>query len=177
MRAVLFTAALSPIAQALYVNGSVTAPCDSPLYCQGQLLKEIQLAGAFEDSKTYVDLPTIKPLDEVLAAFETLSRPLSNNSELNDFLERYFGAAGSELEEVSPDDLDTDPSFLQHVNNTEVRDFLGQVIDIWPQLTRRYAGSTNCTGCVSSFIPLNRTFVVAGGRFREPYYVCCVMLR
>ena len=45
-----------------------------------------------------------------------------------------------------------------------------QVIDIWPDLTRRYAGPSNCTGCVDSFIPINRTFIVAGGRFREPYY-------
>jgi len=45
-------------------------------------------------------------------------------------------------------------------------------MDIWPDLTRRYkgAGNENCTECQSSFIPVNRTFVVAGGRFREPYY-------
>ncbi|KAK3076671.1 hypothetical protein LTS18_012374, partial [Coniosporium uncinatum] len=45
---------------------------------------------------------------------------------------------------------------------------------IWPNLTRRYVGAsggaTNCTGCVDSFLPVERTFVVAGGRFREPYY-------
>lgn len=172
MKSILATAALLPFTKAIYINGSVTAPCDSPLYCQGQVLKEIQLAGAFEDSKTYVDLPTIKPLNEVLAAFESLAKPLSNSTELNDFLAEYFGPAGSELTEVNPDDLSTNATFLEHVNNTNVRDFLQQVIDIWPQLTREYSGSSNCTGCVSSFIPLNRTFVVAGGRFREPYYVC-----
>lgn len=31
-------------------------------------------------------------------------------------------------------------------------------------------GAGNCEEYVSSFIPLNRSFVVAGGRFREPYY-------
>jgi alpha,alpha-trehalase len=40
----------------LYVNGSVTAPCDSPLYCQGEVLKGIELAHPFSDSKTYVDM-------------------------------------------------------------------------------------------------------------------------
>jgi alpha,alpha-trehalase len=45
-----------PVAVALYQNGSVTAPCDSPLYCQGEILREIELARPFEDSKTYVDL-------------------------------------------------------------------------------------------------------------------------
>jgi alpha,alpha-trehalase len=51
-----------------------------------------------------------------------------------------------------------------------VRSFIRQVIEIWPDLTREYVGAGNCTGCVRSFIPLNKTFVVAGGRFREPYY-------
>jgi alpha,alpha-trehalase len=117
-----------------------------------------------------LDRPTKRPIDEVIAAFEQLSKPLSNNTELNDFLSEYFGAAGSELAPVPSEDLTTDPTFLEHVNSTDIRDFISQVIDIWPDLTRQYVGAGNCTGCVSSFIPVNRTFVVAGGRFREPYY-------
>jgi alpha,alpha-trehalase len=45
-----------PLATALYTNGSVIAPCDSPIYCYGDLLKEIELARPFSDSKTFVDL-------------------------------------------------------------------------------------------------------------------------
>jgi alpha,alpha-trehalase len=170
MKSCILLAGAVRLATALYINGSVTAPCESPLYCHGEILREIQLAGAFEDSKTYVDLPTIRPLEEVVAAFENLTKPLSNNTELQDFLTTYFGEAGSELAEVNPDDLQTNATFLDGVNNTDVREFIEQVIEIWPELTREYVGSANCTGCVSSFIPLNRTFVVAGGRFREPYY-------
>lgn len=48
--------AASRLASALYQNGSVTAPCDSPLYCQGEILRAIELAAPFDDSKTYVDL-------------------------------------------------------------------------------------------------------------------------
>ncbi|KAF2124925.1 glycoside hydrolase family 37 protein [Dothidotthia symphoricarpi CBS 119687] len=155
-----------PVVSALYINGTVIAPCDSPIYCQGDLLREIELARPFSDSKT----PTIRPLDEVLAAFANLTRPISNNTELNDFLSEYFGEAGSELEEVPAEDLATEPDFLGNVNSSVVADFTQKVIDIWPDLTRRFAGAGNCTGCVNSFIPQNRTFVVAGGRFREPYY-------
>ena len=53
------TAALAAsfsIANALFINGSVTAPCDSPLYCQGDILKAIELAQPFSDSKTFVDM-------------------------------------------------------------------------------------------------------------------------
>lgn len=41
---------------ALYINGSVIAPCDSPIYCHGDILREIELAHPFSDSKTFVDM-------------------------------------------------------------------------------------------------------------------------
>ncbi|PSN69524.1 trehalose [Corynespora cassiicola Philippines] len=162
--------AASPIVSALYENGSVIAPCDSPIYCHGDLLREIELARPFEDSKTFVDLPTRRPLEEVIEAFNQLEKPIQNNSALNDFLQEYFGEAGSELEPVPTDELETSPDFLDNVNSSTLVDFTRQVIEIWPDLTRRYIGAGNCSGCVNSFIPINRTFVVAGGRFREPYY-------
>jgi alpha,alpha-trehalase len=55
-RAAFLTAATAGVASALYVNGSVTAPCDSPIYCHGELLKAIELARPFADSKTFVDM-------------------------------------------------------------------------------------------------------------------------
>ncbi|KAI2616617.1 glycoside hydrolase family 37 protein [Hypoxylon sp. NC1633] len=160
----------STVVYGLYQNGSAFSPCDSPLYCQGEVLKQIELAQPFSDSKTFVDLPTTAPLDEVLAAFDKLTKPLSNNTELNDFLSTYFGAAGSELAQVPEDQLTTDPVFLDKIEDTVIKQFVQKIIGIWPALTRTYVGATNCTGCVDSFIPVNRTFVVAGGRFREPYY-------
>ncbi|KAK4136805.1 glycoside hydrolase family 37 protein [Trichocladium antarcticum] len=163
-------AGLVSSAAALYVNGSVTAPCDSPLYCQGEILKAIELARPFADSKTFVDMPTLRPLDDVIAAFRKLSQPLSNSSELNAFLAANFAPAGGELEEVPKSELRTKPAFLDKVEDVVIKEFVGKVIDIWPDLTRRYAGPGNCTECANSFIPVNRTFVVAGGRFREPYY-------
>lgn len=115
--------------------------------------------------------PAKKSLEQIQAAFDKLDKPLSNNSALNDFLDTYFADAGNELQEVSKDRLDTDPVFLDRLNDTVIKEFVEKVIDIWPDLTRSYAGDpTNCTDCPNSFIPINRTFVVAGGRFREPYY-------
>lgn len=48
--------AVAQLASALYQNGSIIAPCDSPIYCYGDLLREIELARPFSDSKTFVDL-------------------------------------------------------------------------------------------------------------------------
>ncbi|KAJ2900764.1 hypothetical protein MKZ38_002255 [Zalerion maritima] len=169
--AAVVAAASLPAASALYVNGSLIAPCDSPLYCQGEILKQIELARPFSDSKTYVDMPTIKPLDEVIAAFEELEKPLSNNTALQDFLTTYFAAAGGELQEVDDAELETDPVFLDKVESSTLAEFGKKVISIWPDLTRKYGGSSaDCDGCVDSFLEINRTFVVAGGRFREAYY-------
>ncbi|KAI8629356.1 Six-hairpin glycosidase-like protein [Xylariaceae sp. FL1651] len=169
LAAALALTGVSP-ASALYQNGSTFTPCDSPLYCHGEILKQIELAQPFSDSKTFVDLPTKLPLDQVVAAFNKLAKPLSNNTELNDFLSTYFGEAGSELEAVPADQLQTDAAFLDKINDSVIKQFVQKVIDIWPDLTRKYVGADGCDGCVNSFIPVNRTFVVAGGRFREPYY-------
>ncbi|KAL7813907.1 glycoside hydrolase family 37 protein [Trichoderma aethiopicum] len=158
---------------ALYINGSVIAPCDSPIYCHGDILREIELAHPFSDSKTFVDMPAKRPLPEIQAAFANLTHPLHNDSSLQTFLATYFADAGGELVTVPRANLSTNPTFLSKLNDTVISQFVTQVIDIWPDLTRRYAGDAavkNCSSCPNSFIPVNRTFVVAGGRFREPYY-------
>ncbi|KAK2594130.1 hypothetical protein QQS21_008129 [Conoideocrella luteorostrata] len=164
-------AVAAPAVTALYSNGSVVAPCDSPIYCYGDILKEVELARPFSDSKTFVDMPAIKPLKEIQEAFDKLEKPLRNNTALQGFLTTYFADAGQELQEVPKGNLTTDPQFLKALNDTVIKEFVVKVIEIWPDLTRSYSGSnSNCTGCPNSFIPINRTFVVAGGRFREPYY-------
>ncbi|KAG6084394.1 hypothetical protein E4U31_000724 [Claviceps sp. LM219 group G6] len=170
LTAAVLTAAL-PVAQALYFNGSVVAPCDSPIYCHGDILKEIELARPFADSKTFVDMPGIRPLKVIQEAFDKLEKPLKNDTALHNFLSTYFADAGHELEQVPRANLTTDPQFLDKLNDTVIKEFVAKVIDIWPDLTRTYSGSgSNCSDCPNSFIPVNRTFVVAGGRFREPYY-------
>lgn len=50
-------AALLPaLVSGLYQNASTVAPCNSTLYCHGEILKAIQLASPFSDSKTFVDM-------------------------------------------------------------------------------------------------------------------------
>jgi alpha,alpha-trehalase len=101
--------------------------------------------------------PTKLPLDQVMAAFEKLAKPLSNNTELNEFLSTYFSEAGSELEAVPADQLHTDAAFLDKINDSVIKQFTEKVINIWPDLTRQYVGHEKCDGCVNSYIPVNRT--------------------
>ncbi|KAH7324542.1 Six-hairpin glycosidase-like protein [Stachybotrys elegans] len=164
-------AVAAPAVNALYVNGSVIAPCDSPIYCHGDILEQVELARPFSDSKTFVDMPAIRSLEDIQEAFDRLEKPLRNNSALNDFLSTYFADAGGELSHVNEAELEIDAAFLDNIDDTVIHQFTEAVLDIWPDLTRSYTGSAgNCSDCPNSFIPVNRTFIVAGGRFREPYY-------
>ncbi|UKZ81385.1 hypothetical protein TrVFT333_009157 [Trichoderma virens FT-333] len=150
------------VVNALYTNGSVIAPCDSPIYCHGDILREVELAHPFSDSKTFVDMPAKRPLSEIQAAFNKLKKPLTNDSSLQTFLSTYFADAGGELVEVPRSSLTTNPVFLSKINDTVIKQFVSKVIAIWPDLTRRYSGSSavsNCSACPNSFIPVNRTFV------------------
>ena len=160
------------LAGAVYINVSsgVQAPCDSPIFCQGPLLRDVQLAAPFDDSKTFVDLPTIRPVSEVIAAYNNLAQPLRNDSSLQTFLRENFGQVGTELSAINST-LVTNATFLDHVKSPIVADFVKQIIALWPSLTRNVTSTgVLCDGCDSSFIPPKRPFVVAGGRFREAYY-------
>lgn len=125
----LVAATLASYVRGIYINDSsdVIAPCDSPLYCQGPILQAIELARPFTDSKTYVDLPTIRPLEEVLAAFAKLPTPLTNGTELQTFLATYFGQPGGEIAPLPKDQLITNATFLDKIDDQIVHSFLSQV--------------------------------------------------
>ncbi|RDA91077.1 putative trehalase [Ophiocordyceps camponoti-saundersi (nom. inval.)] len=154
---------------ATYYNGSIVAPCDSLIYCYGEMLKAIELARPFVDSKTFVDMPAKKPLDEIQAAFDKLPKPLRNDTALNDFLSANFADANGDLLPVPAETLPTDAVFVPRVADVVVREFVEKVIAIWPDLTR-VAASNDSEVAEDSLIRVARPFVVAGGRFREPYY-------
>lgn len=44
------------VVHGIFHDGNISAPCDSPLFCYGQVLQDIQLARPFSDSKTFVDM-------------------------------------------------------------------------------------------------------------------------
>lgn len=103
-------------------------------------------------------------------AYDQLQKPLKNDSQLANFLSDYFAPAGTELIPFPTSNLTTDPNFLLDIRNPINREFVQQIVERWPNLTRTYNTSTMCESCESSFIPVERPFVIAGGRFREPYY-------
>lgn len=129
MHLFLLLVAATRLAAGIYIDktSGVIAPCNSPLYCQGEILKAIQLAKPFEDSKTYVDLPTLRPVDEVIAAFDQLPKPVVNGSELQEFLSTYFGEPGGEIMSLPEDQIWTNATFLEKIDDPVVQHFLSEV--------------------------------------------------
>ncbi|KAI8069147.1 glycoside hydrolase [Gongronella butleri] len=141
--------------------------CNSPIYCEGPLLKTVQLAHLYPDSKTFVDMPTKKPQDEVLKAFDALGANPAKDA-IQAFVDANFKEAGSELQ---PYNFTVGPlSWLDKVDDLIYRGWLDDLHHAWTELAFEFNTSMLCDGCVTSTLPVKRPFVVPGGRFREFYY-------
>ncbi|KAJ2418999.1 hypothetical protein GGF41_004808, partial [Coemansia sp. RSA 2531] len=70
-------------------------PCDSPIYCQGDLLHTVQMAKLYSDDKTFVDKPTLKPPAQVLANFAQIGGANASREALIKFVDENFGQEGS----------------------------------------------------------------------------------
>ncbi|KAJ6624408.1 trehalase [Mycena sp. CBHHK59/15] len=147
--------------------------CPSQIFCAGPLLQALNLAGIFSDPKTIVDKPTAKTSKTVLADFAALPGNASvTEAQIVSFVDADFNGEGRELEALPLPSFKATPAFLANVSDPLLRAFSQTVHGFWTQLIRGTNASTLCTGgaCESSLIPLNHTFVVPGGRFREQYY-------
>ncbi|CAI2183334.1 13158_t:CDS:2 [Funneliformis geosporum] len=140
------------------------------IYCQGKLLHKIQLANLFEESKVFVDKPTIKPVDEVLKAFSALPEN-ATKEQLFQFVNSNFGLEGQELiySPISP--FPSNPSFLDDISSPILLNFAKMIHMIWNDLSREFdENSLPCKECESTFIRVEKKFIIPGGRFRELYY-------
>ena len=151
--------------------------CPSEIFCAGQLLQSVNLAKPFPDSKTFVDKPTAFDSQRVLSDFNALgSQDNVTVGAITNFVANDFKGEGLELEALTLADFPENPSFLKKIKNPLVKAWSKVIHTYWSDLIRGTNRETLCsnrngtTGCESSLIPLNHTFVVPGGRFREQYY-------
>ena len=143
--------------------------CPSDLFCAGEILQAVNIAQPYSDSKTIVDKPTMNTTNVTIGAFKNYSSSGLTYGEVTQFLDNYFQGEGQELKAVSVDSFPENPTSISAIPNQYVRQFLLTVHQVWDLLIRETNQTTLCTGgtCESSLIPLNHTFVVPGGRFRE----------
>lgn len=113
-----------------------------------ELFLAVQQSNLFTDQKHFVDaLPRTAPAD-IRAAY--LAQKDQPGFDLKAFVTAHFEESGTA--DVQPPKPGAD--LPTHIN------------DLWPVLTRSYQQ----VPAYSSLLPLPRSFVVPGGRFREMYY-------
>ncbi|KAJ3518159.1 hypothetical protein NLJ89_g25 [Agrocybe chaxingu] len=146
--------------------------CPSDIFCAGALLQTVNIAHLYPDDKTFVDKPTSKSPQDVLADFQNISTGTTYGQVVN-FVETDFTGEGLELQALALPQFNPSPPFLNNVTADLPKAFAQTVHGFWTQLIRGTNQSTLCGSsgrCEGSLIPLNHTFVVPGGRFREQYY-------
>ena len=138
-----------------------------------QLLQTVNLAQAYSDPKTFVDKPTSKASKQVISDFQAIFNTSVTEGSIVNFLDNDFKGEGLELEAVALADFSASPAFLNNVTDPLLKAWSQTVHGYWTQLIRSTNDSALCPegtesgSCEGTFVPLNHTFVVPGGRFRE----------
>lgn len=115
----------------------------------GPFFHDVQMAGLFPDSKTFVDARPQAPPSEIVDRYEA-------GSEASSFDLEAFVGESFEIPQPIGAGFQTDMS----------RNMEAHIRALWPALTQ----SPDEASRVSSLLPLPNEYVVPGGRFREVYY-------
>lgn len=149
--------------------------CIGQIFCAGSLLQTVNIAQVYTDPKTFVDKPTSKSSQQVLADFSNFNLSTVTEGQIVNFVDNDFLGEGLELEAAALTNFNPTPAFLNNVTDPLLKAFAQTVHSYWTQLARDTNQSAICNEypggtCESSLIPLNHTFIIPGGRFREQYY-------
>ena len=137
--------ALAAPAFAQTTAGEIASPADT----YAELFHQVQMRRLFPDGKTFVDATPKRPPDRILAAYR--AHAAFTDAELKRFVTANF---------VVPQ---SPPAPPPSKDRTALK---AHIAALWPVLTRPPV--TPVDG--DSALPLEKPFVVPGGRFREMYY-------
>lgn len=138
-----------PVAVSATSQARALAVGYEPSRSLGRLFHDVQVAGVFPDSKTFVDARPLLPPEEIVRQYAA-ARDVTS-FDLRGFVTRHFElppVVGAEFHS------DTAATMEEHIRA------------LWPVLTRR----PDTADTSSSLISLPNQYVVPGGRFREVYY-------
>ncbi|KAK2585079.1 hypothetical protein KPH14_008594 [Odynerus spinipes] len=172
----LVLAAVAALGNAASIGCSTQAKatdlCDSQIYCQGELLKVVQLSEIFNDSKTFVDLYQLDEPNVTIANFNKLMNKTDgkpSRSQVQQFVMENFSNQ-DELENTTLPDWQEDPPFLKTIEDPNLQNWARELNGIWKSLARKIKPEVADHPQRHSIIYVNNTFVVPGGRFKEFYY-------
>uniref|UniRef100_A0A915HM11 Trehalase n=1 Tax=Romanomermis culicivorax TaxID=13658 RepID=A0A915HM11_ROMCU len=110
----------------------------SQIYCEGPILKAVQEARLFNDSKYFVDMPLKFDPMATLKDFEKVVDKIKDDRDLlSKFVDSHFSPPGTDLETCVPDDWK--PSFfgLSKVKDEKFRFWAEQLHLMWKDLCRQ----------------------------------------
>ncbi|XP_007523666.2 trehalase [Erinaceus europaeus] len=148
-------------------------PCESKIYCHGELLHHIQMAKLYPDDKEFVDMPMSRAPEQVLQSFNELANTHDYNiprERLLDFVKTNFQPKGQELEAWNPADWKDSPHILQNILDPKLRAWAGQMHQLWKNLGKKIKPEVGAKPERFSLIYSKHPFIVPGGRFVEFYY-------
>lgn len=168
----LVAVALTDAASVRRIGDKVADACESPVYCDGPLLRTVQLAEIFEDSKTFVDLSQIHEMNETLSNFNKLMQATGNKpnrTQVAQFVRDNF-ASQIEIHNWTIPDWKEDPRIIKRVQDADYRKWLKALNIIWKQLARQVNKEIAENPDRHSLIYVENGFIIPGGRFKEFYY-------
>ncbi|XP_043849486.1 trehalase [Dromiciops gliroides] len=157
----------------LGLQGALPPPCDSQIYCTGELLRQVQMAKLYQDDKHFVDMPLTKAPDQVLSDFNELLKSSGGNisrEQLKTFVSEHFKDPGQEMETWIPEDWKASPKFLETISDTRLRAWAEDLHNLWKKLGRKIKLEVSEQPDRYSLIYAAHPFIVPGGRFIEFYY-------
>lgn len=89
--------------------------------------------------------------------------------ELKSFVKNNF-EEGQELQAWNPPDWKSDPTFLNDIKDSEIKQFAKNIVAIWPHLGRKVRPEVQANQDQYSLVYVENGLIVPGGRFREFYY-------
>ncbi|XP_001380673.1 trehalase [Monodelphis domestica] len=157
----------------LGLEGALPPPCDSQIYCSGELLRRVQMAKLYRDDKHFVDMPLNTTPDQVLKDFSTLlssSGGYISRDLLKSFVMEHFNDPGQEMETWIPEDWRDSPKFLQNILDPKLRAWAKDLHNLWKKLGRKMKLEVGRQPDRYSLLYAAQPFIVPGGRFIEFYY-------
>lgn len=105
----------------------------------------------------------------MVQAFQNLGGVNATRDQVKQFLEENFLTAGAEVKLLTNISI-TDLKWIDNITDIDYRGWANVLNQAWANLTFTFDYSLLCDNCTTSSIPVERPFVVPGGRFREFYY-------
>ncbi|XP_032633040.1 trehalase isoform X1 [Chelonoidis abingdonii] len=149
-------------------------PCESHIYCTGDLLKQVQLGRLFSDDKHFVDMPLRESPELVLKKFQQLVNVtpggILSKEQLQQFVSSSFNDPGQEFEQWEPQDWTSSPQILAKISDQKLQAWASDLNAKWKSLGRKIKDDVRTHPMFYSQIYVPHPVIVPGGRFIEYYY-------